>query len=170
MKDLKDRVDGNRYGRLWSIFCIIVVMSRIMAGLLLVATAAGCRSRPLGPYVSPGVIGRVVAADSHQPLAGVRVTRGEAYLSAAQRQRLKGAELLTLKAPALTDYEGKFAFGSERVLSIVRGSDWSYVSLSFELGGYERFHTNCSATLATNTAPDQPIMDAGTIFLQPAPK
>jgi hypothetical protein len=149
------------------IFIIILrVVIRMLMCLLLSLFAAGCKSRPLGPYSSPAVVGRVLAADTRQPLAGVKVTRGASLTSAGAS--LKGAELLALKNPVRTDKDGDFALDSERVLSVVRGLDWNIVSLSFNCGGYQHFHTNCPTTLATSALTGQPVLDVGQIILQPA--
>jgi hypothetical protein len=108
----------------------------------------------------------VLAADTRQPLAGVKVTRGASFRSAGET--LKGAELLALNNPVRTDQDGDFALASERVLSVVRGLDWNVVSLSFERGGYRHFHTNCPTTLATSAVTGKPVLDVGQIMLQPA--
>ena len=133
----------------------------------MIVTAAGCKSRPLGPYVAPAVTGRVLAADTRQPLADVKVTRG---VPPAAGSSLKGAELLVLKTPVRTDRDGHFTLASERVLSVVRGFDWNVVSLSFDHGGYQHFHTNCPAVLATSEGSGKPVLDIGQILLQPANK
>jgi len=72
-----------------------------------------------------------------------------------------------LKVPVQTDQNGRFELSSERVLSIVRGSDWNVVSLSFERSGYRPFETNCPTSALTNTASGKPVLDVGRIFLQP---
>jgi hypothetical protein len=149
------------------VFLIILrAVIRIVTCLLLVLFAAGCQSRPLGPYVAPAVTGRVLASDTRQPLAGVKVTRGESASSAGAS--LKGAELLALKNPVRTGKDGDFALDSERVLSVVRGLDWNIVSLSFDCGGYRHFQTNCLTTLVTSGLTGKPVLDVGQIFLQPA--
>jgi hypothetical protein len=144
-------------------------MNRLMLGIFLVLLAAGCQSRPLGPYVSPSATGRVFAADTRQPLADVKVTRGTSNTRRAGPP-LKGAELLMLEVPVLTDQDGRFTLACERVLSVLRGADWDTVSLSFDLGGYRHFHTNCPAIFATRPAGGKPVLDMGAIYLEPNPK
>src|SRR6478752_6207047 len=99
-----------------------------MLSLLLMVVLLGCKSRPLGPYTSPRVIGQVLAADKDQPLGNVFVIRGSG--EARRMSPPKGAELLMLKPPAETDVNGMFELPSERVLSVVRGTGWNVVSLS----------------------------------------
>src|SRR5689334_8691896 len=99
--------------------------------ILIALLVAGCKSRPLGPYVSPRVTGQVLAADNAQPLSDVQVSRGLPQRRGATGSPPKGSELLMQKAPVLTDMNGRFILLSERVLSIVRGSGWDTVSLAF---------------------------------------
>lgn len=140
---------------------------RFMVILCVAVAAAGCKSRPLGPYVSPRVTGRVLAGDSGLPLAGVKVTRGKANSYLTTGTALKGGELLMLKVPVQSGRDGRFVLTSERVLSVVRGAGWNYVALSFERSGYQSFRTNCSISLASTPTNGQPVLDVGTIRLQP---
>lgn len=125
----------------------------------------GCKSHPLGPYVSPRVTGEVLAADTQQPLAGVSVLRGATRVS--RESPPKGAEILMRKPPAQTDANGRFELPGERVLSIVRGAGWDVVPLRFERAGYLHFATNCPSNTVTNTVDGEPVLDVGRIFLQP---
>jgi hypothetical protein len=143
-------------------------MIRSVLGLCLALVLVGCKSRPLGPYVSPRVTGQVVSADELRPLAGVSVIRGPADPNRGSPP--KGAELLMRKAPVRTDENGRFESASERVLSVVRGSGWNVVSLSFERMGYHRFQTNCQINAVTKAANGELVLDVGRIFLQPVSK
>jgi len=145
-------------------------MLRLLASLLVVILAVSCKSRPLGPYVSPRVTGQVFAADNQHPLAGVRVTRGSAEKRRRPASSPKGGELLMQKVPIRTDANGRFILPSERVLSVFRGSGWNIVSLSFDVAGYSHFQTNCPGELATTPASGELELDLGAIYLQPAPR
>jgi hypothetical protein len=138
--------------------------------LLGVAAVAGCVSKPLGPYAAPAVVGQVFAADTRQPLAGVKVTRGRPYWRSKAGPEPKGAELLMAKPEVRTDRDGRFALASERVLTLWRVAGWNAVRLAFERAGYRRFQTNYSITTlgATNSLEGETLLDAGRIFLQPA--
>jgi hypothetical protein len=141
-------------------------------GLFLFAlTLAGCRSLGWGPYVSPRVRGQVLAADTRQPLAGVKVTRGRPEPQPLAGWAPRGAELLLRKPPTLTGPRGQFVLEGERVLTLIRWGGWSSVRLTFEHGGYLRFQTNYSlSSLAATNAPDGvPLLDAGQVLLQEAP-
>ena len=56
--------------------CYSSAMKRVLVLGLAALALAGCKSHPLSPYVSPRVTGRVLAADTGQPLADVKITSG----------------------------------------------------------------------------------------------
>ena len=141
-------------------------MIRNAALLLIVLVALGCKSRPLGPYISPRVTGQVVAAGSGEPLPDVKITRGKPDPPSPAGQP-KGGEVLMRKIPVRTDQDGRFTLASERVLSVFRGSGWSQVRLTFEHAGYERLRTNYSTLPVTNSPGGELTLDVGTVPLQP---
>ena len=132
---------------------------------------AGCKAMPFSPLVSPRVTGRVLAADTGAPLAGVKVMSGQHAEGFKGVLPPKGGELLTVKAPVRTGPDGRFTLDTERVLTPFRGAGWFSLQLSFERAGYERFRTNYpSASLSTNSPKGEPLLDAGNILLHPTPK
>lgn len=140
-----------------------------VAALALVS--AGCQSHPLSLVTAPRVVGRVVAADTGQPLADVKVRSGEPAEDFAGAMPPKGGERMMAKTAVRTDSEGRFVLDTERVLTPFRGSGWFAVQLSFERAGYERFLTNYSyLNLGTNSWKGESVLDAGKILMQPAPK
>jgi hypothetical protein len=143
-------------------------MKRPLLFCLAALTLAGCKTNPLSVLVSPRVTGRVLAADTHQPVAGVKViTARQAAANATEPP--KGGQLLTAQAPVQTDEQGRFTLTAERVLTPFGGAGWFSVDLLFEHPGYERYRTNYSyANLGTNTLNGERVLDAGTILLQPA--
>jgi hypothetical protein len=145
------------------------MMARCVVLLALVVALAGCHSVWLGPYVSPRVTGQVLAADSREPLAGVKVLRGPQPRPSSIAYEPKGAELLMRRAPAETGRDGRFTLPSERVLAFLWWGGWSSVRLTFEHPGYRLFKTNYPSTnLNTTNAPDgTPWLDAGEILLVP---
>ena len=146
-------------------------MKRVFTLGLASLMLAGCESMSVSPYVSPRITGRVVAADTHQPLADVKVIVGRPSTDARGTTPPKGGELMQRAAPVRTDQEGRFLLESERVLSPFAGSGWFSVTLTFERAGYERFFTNYSRlNLQTNTWNGEPVLHAGDILLQPAQK
>ncbi len=141
-------------------------MKRTCAIASILILGLGCKSHPLGPYISPAVTGQVVAADSGKPLAGVRVIRGKARPDALTGQP-KGGQLLMARPPVETARDGTFSLSSERVLSIFRGSGWNEVRLTFEKPGYLRLQTNVPTALATNVG-SEPVLSLNRIALHPA--
>ncbi|HWX21292.1 MAG TPA: hypothetical protein VN578_15435 [Candidatus Binatia bacterium] len=138
---------------------------------VLAAALTGCESARFGPYVSPRVVGRVVTADTRQPLEGVEVRRGRGEPRPKAGWSPKGAELLMRKGPVRTGHDGEFSLGSERVLALISWAGWSTVRLTFERPGCERFQTNYTmANLLTNTPGDEPVLDAGVVLMRPGIK
>jgi len=148
-------------------------MKRVLALCLAALAVAGCKSRQISPYVSPRVTGRVLAADTRQPLADVRVMRQESTdREDGTVQSLKGG-LALMNAPLVvrTDQNGRFVLDAERVLAPLWGASWFSVDLVCQCPGYQRFQTNCSLLgLSTNSVEGQHSFGAGDIFLQPARK
>ena len=129
---------------------------------------AGCGSLRFGPYTSPRITGRVVAANSDQPLAGVQVWRGARRHDHTLSGLPKGGELLLEKPAASTDREGRFSLPSERALTVFRPSGWSFVQLAFCRPGYQTYQTNYSIlTAVTNTPNGEPVLNTGDIRLRP---
>ena len=128
---------------------------------------AGCESMPFSPFISPRVTGRVLAADSRQPLADVAVKSGAEARGYRGSMPAKGGELLMAKAPARTDRDGRFTLETERALTPFRGAGWFSVQLLFERAGYQSFRTNYSTlNISTNSPAGEPLLDAGDILLQ----
>jgi hypothetical protein len=146
-------------------------MNWILALCLAALALAGCKSMPFSPFSSPRVTGRVLAADTGQPLADVVVKSGAQARGYHGAMPPKGGELLMAKAPVRTDGEGRFTLATERVLTPLRCTGWFSVQLLFERGGYERLRTNYSRlNLSTNAPGDEPLLNAGDILLHPAAK
>lgn len=152
------------------------MVGRCFKVLLLFAVAlAGCKSGGSADYSFPQVRGRVIAADTHQPLAGVKVRRGGLDQDQSKYNDLlgppKGAQMIE-QAPAVrTDAAGRFVLDSERELILFRYAGWYSVTVSFERTGYLLFETNYSvANISGHTTAGAPVVNAGDILLVPAPR
>jgi hypothetical protein len=145
-------------------------MFRIAFLVLCGAAVAGCKSSSWGPYVAPCVQGRVLDAETRQPLAGAKVSRTRPPEGGSPS--LKGGELLMRKPDIQTDASGAFSMGSERVLTLFRFGGWDSVRLFVQRPGYVTLQTNYSgASLqVTSTLSDEPLAETGDILLQPARK
>jgi hypothetical protein len=146
-------------------------MNRLFVLGLAALAMAGCKSNPLSLTISPRLMGRVLAADTGTPLAGVKIRSGEQVEALYSTSPPKGGERLMARAAVQTDLDGRFVLDTQRALTPFRGSGWFSVQLSFECPGYERFLTNCSyLSLGTNTLNGESVLDTGNIRLQPAGK
>ncbi|MGH7970587.1 MAG: hypothetical protein ACREIC_17815 [Limisphaerales bacterium] len=139
-------------------------MNRILVWMAAGLVLTGCKMQPMGPYISPRITGRVVAAGSGEDLTGVKVIRGQVRRSLTSQA--KGGELMVSKIPAMTDRNGRFTLSSQRVLSVFRSSEWDQAWLTFEHPGYETLTTNYATLGATNTPQGEPILDIGIIRLE----
>jgi hypothetical protein len=146
-------------------------LSKFSIPLLLLIVLSGCQSSKLTHYTSPEVTGRVLAADTHQPLAHTDVKRAEPenfseYWSFGSP---KGGTMLMQPVGARTDADGRFRLNSKSVFAMFMKPGWSVVSVSYSHAGYESFETNYTGTNVTShTAAGAPVVDVGDILLQPA--
>ena len=147
-----------------------------MAGLavlgLLAVVLAGCNT-VMGPgtHATPLVSGRVLAADTRQPLAGVKVLRAGAGQATDTIDQPKGAQLLQQARPVMTNTNGDFVFPSESYITLFRRATWCSLRLSFQAAHFATLQTNFTTAQATNSLPDgTPVVDAGEILLKPFPK
>jgi hypothetical protein len=131
---------------------------------------AGCQSSPVlnSQYISPRVEGRVLDAATRQPVTNVsirRLTPGQSELGNAPAAGARALE----RAPVVrTDRDGRFDLDSERDLTLFRQAGWYSVALAFTHQGYERFVTNFTLAQAVVTSNGEPVVNAGSILLQPA--
>jgi hypothetical protein len=136
--------------------------------LLLAAVGlAGCKSVLVSTYISPRVTGRVLAADTRQPLAGVKVRRVNPTANQDYDDPAKGGQRMESAAGARTDREGRFVLDAERDLTLIRQQIWFSVTVSFQRDGYATMRTNFSASVATNAPNGMPVVNAEDILLHP---
>jgi hypothetical protein len=139
----------------------------IPALLLLALALAGCRSLQLEPYTAPRVTGRVLAADTRQPLEGVKVTRDHSERRAGASEPPKGGRLMDRDYSIRTGSEGRFDFSSQRELTIFHSPGQQFIQLDFERSGFDRFQTNFSMLkCGTNTPGGEPLLETGDILLR----
>jgi hypothetical protein len=130
----------------------------------------GCQSGGIIHYTAPEVTGRVLAADTRQPIANVRIQRAGSTDN-DPLYPLKGGQQLIQPAPVLTDGDGRFVLAGKSVLTLFRSPGWWTVPVTFQHSGYEGFQTNYGLSNVTGHAPDgAPVVDAGDVLLQPVAK
>ena len=141
------------------------------ASFVLAVTLAGCQSSGVTHYVAPEVTGRVLAADTHQPLANATVERGGAGQAFGSFGPPKGGQLLMEPAGARTDADGKFVLQSKSVFALFRSPGWWSVPVTVSHSGYVFFSTNYTGdNVTSHTAAGAPVVDAGDILLSPVSK
>jgi hypothetical protein len=134
------------------------------------AAVAGCSSVSPSQYVSPRVTGRVVDADTHQPIQGAQVRRADSTSRARSDATSHGGAALDDSTAARTDGEGQFLIPSARVLGPFGSAGWYSVTLSFERSGYGSVVNTYTLGNSTNTASGEPWVDAGDVLLPKAPQ
>lgn len=143
-------------------------VSRRLALLLFATALSGCQSGKFSYYVSPRVTGRVVAADTQQPLADATVRRATPYSTDIKDTAPKGGQILMQPGGVRTDADGRFDLEAERVVAVFRHPGWYSVTVIFERSGYERFQTNFSVANFVERSPEGvPVVKAGDILLKP---
>jgi hypothetical protein len=133
--------------------------------VIAVVALSGCKS-PI-QYTSPQVEGRVVDAQSHEPLKNVFVQRIDPNAKPKRGQQAKGAQLMDQAGGVRTAADGTFKLDSVKSLTFLRRLNWYSVTVSFKHHEYLPLSTNYTAAEATNTVDGEPIIITGDISLKP---
>ncbi len=135
---------------------------------VLLAGLTGCQSGKFTHYISPQVTGRVLAADTREPLAHAVVQRSGANQNFGAFGPPKGGQLLMQPSPVHTDADGRFVLDSKGVLAPFRQPGWMSVSIIFSHPGYETYRTNYTgANVTSHTDSGVPVVNTGDILLLP---
>lgn len=135
-------------------------------GLLVALT--GCQSGKFTHCVSPQVTGRVLAADTREPLAHATVQRGGANPNFGAFGPPKGGQMLMQPGAARTDADGRFVLDAKSILAVFRQTGWVSVPVTYNHSGYETFRTNYTgANDISHTDAGVPVVNAGDVLLQP---
>ena len=142
----------------------------ILGGVLLIGLT-GCQSGKFTHYVSPQVTGRVLAADTREPLAHASVQRGGADQNFGAFGPPKGGQMLMQPGAARTDADGRFVLNSKSVVAVFRQTGWVSVPVTYSHSGYITLRTNYTgANDISHTSAGVPVVNAGDILLQPLAK
>ncbi len=136
--------------------------------MLAAVTMIGCKSVLVSSYVSPRVTGRVLATDTHQPIADVRVRRVNPTAPVSSDTPARGGQRLEPAFGVRTDQEGRFVLEAERDLTLIQEQVWYSVTISLQREGYQTLQTNFTIANITTNAPDgAPVVSAGDILMHP---
>jgi hypothetical protein len=141
---------------------------RTLAVVILTIGMAGCQSSSPSQYISPRIVGRVVDAQSQQPVAGARIRRLKPQ-DPNVAQVVKGGEQIDQSPAIRTGSDGSFVLVSEKSLALFQRLGWYSVSLAITHPNYESLTTEFTLVNATNTPSGEPLVKAGDIHLQPKP-
>ncbi len=141
---------------------------KFISCLLLLVVVSGCKS--MSPYLSPRVEGRVVDAQTWQPIKGVQVRRISNDQEMNGNDAPKGGELMQAKPPVVTGADGTFVLKSLRDFALLGKIKWYSVSILFKRSGYKPFTATYTLTDATNAPSGEPQVRAGDIVLIPLSK
>ena len=134
---------------------------------LLILVLAGCQSGRFTHYTAPQISGRVLAADTRQPLANAQVQHAEMQKFEPFGSP-KGGAVLMQSSGVQTDAEGRFIMPGESVLAIFRQPGMWSVPVIVSCSGYQSFTTNYTGTkVISHSATGVPEVEAGDIWLQP---
>jgi hypothetical protein len=158
------RFHGSAHG----VTCPILLPAWPLLLLLAAIAAGGCKSTSLSTYISPRVTGRVIAADTRQPLADVKVRRVNPAAAQDYDEPARGGQRIESVNPVRTDSQGRFVLDAERDLTLLQQQVWFSVMVSFQHNGYLTMRTNFTVSSITTNAPDgAPVVNAGDILLRP---
>jgi len=141
----------------------------LIGSVLAASLITGCQSGSNSPsrYVAPRVEGKVLDAQTRQPIHGVTVRRIGPGTESATGEIPRGAQAMEQAPDVRTGNDGSFALASERDLELFRRSSWYSVTINFKHPGYASFTTNYTPANATPTARGEPLVKAGDILLTP---
>jgi hypothetical protein len=112
--------------------------------------------------------GRVLAADTRQPLADVKVQRINPAADQDHDGLDKSGHRPESTGAVRTDQQGRFILAAERDLTLLQQQVWFSVTIAFQREGYLTLRTNFTAANVATNAPDgTPVINAGDILLHP---
>jgi hypothetical protein len=144
----------------------------LLLGLLasfLALALFGCTSSSVSQYTAPRVTGRVLDANTRQPLADTTVLRLGVDQERNPREPGHGGQVMDRPPAVETDRKGNFSLNSVRNVTLFGSQGWYSVTVVFYHAGYQPFQTNYTIGCSTNLN-GEPCVMTGDIGLQPLPK
>jgi hypothetical protein len=136
----------------------------------LVSMVAGCSSTSgmHDAYVFPKVEGRVVNAETKEPINGVIVLRKHWSGAADVDEYVSAGEIQMQDVRIYTNDKGEFVVPSQRSLEVGGDQSWFSVTLKFMHTDYHMYSTNYLNRSGPPTG-NEPLVQAGDIELIPMP-
>ncbi len=141
-------------------------MNRFVAVALAALVIVGCKSASPSQYTSPRITGRVLDAQTQQPIPGVQVRRLKPQ-DLNVDQATKGGQRIEQTPIVRTGNDGTFVLVSERNLALFQRLGWYSVELALAHPMYERLTIEFTLANATNTPAGEPLVRADDIHLHP---
>lgn len=132
---------------------------------LLVVATIGCKS--VSTYISPRVTGRVLAADTRQPIPNVDVRRVNNSANQNYDDPTRGGQRMDARSGTRTDQQGAFVLDAQKDLTLLQQQVWYTVTVAFQREGYVTLRTNFTVLQGTNAPNGVPVVNAGDILLSP---
>jgi hypothetical protein len=127
-----------------------------------------CKTSP-SQIVSPRVVGRVVDAQTRQPIKDVTVRRGNGSQARKTSEVRHGGEMMQAPDEVNTRADGTFALASVKDLGF--GSvGWYIVTVTFEHPRYQSFTASYTQTNAVVSAGGETEVKTGDVTLMPVSK
>ncbi len=131
---------------------------------------AGCSSTSgmHDAYVFPKVEGRVVNADTKEPIKGVIVLRKQWSGTADLDEYVSAGEIQMQDKRIYTNDKGEFVVPSKQSMTVGGDQSWFSVTLKFMHADYHMFSTNYVNHSGAPTG-NEPVVQGGDIQLFPMP-
>ena len=139
-----------------------------LLGLTLILT--GCKSTSVEHYISPRITGKVIDAQTHEPVKGVKVQRVPPESVVRSDEPLKGGEVMQGERGTSTRANGTFVLQSKKDIALVAEAGWDEVTVSFSRSGYTTLLRTYPKARAVRSAAGEPMINAGVVLLMPSTK
>ena len=137
---------------------------------LLGCVLTGCQTGSSAAYIAPRVTGRVVDAQTSQPVADVKIRRVTPEQEMDPTAPMHGGQVIEQTPAVYSKADGTFVLDSVRDLTPFRRAGWYGVKISFENRNYVRRVIEYTLGDSTNAPSGEPLVLAGEVQLTPKPK
>jgi hypothetical protein len=138
----------------------------LVSGVLLpLSIVVGCKTNSPSHYISPKVTGRVLDAQTREPIKGVKVQRVIPNPVVNMDGTPKAGQVMEGERGTSTDADGSFVLGSKRDIELFADVGWGSVTISFSHSDYVTLVRTYPASKAVTSPDGEPVVNVGTIAL-----